>query len=404
LSPLTIVQVCSARTGTYGAVMSLLTLSEGLRDAGHRVVFATFRGRAFGEEVRRRGFEVHEVDCGFKVSPRAVLQLARVFREVRADVVHTHLSTSSVNGALAARLARLPSISTVHGISNKWSYWFADRIVAVSDQARSHLIAQGLREARVDRVYNGVTLPAPARERVAWRHDWGVAESVPVLGTVARLVPAKGVADAIRAFATVTRQHPGSIFVVAGDGPERERLQHLADELGVGPQVRFLGYVRDVAGCLSAMDLFLFPSHREAMGIAVVEALAAGLPVVSTDVGGLPEVLTPECGVLVPAHDPGAMADAIRGLLSRQESSGAFSVERAAQFSVATMVGETIAVYRRDRRVPAGDRCARSNAPQFMRAVRTKRSKAGARVFSSCFPGILMLSASSRLSFDFRSM
>lgn len=346
MKPLTVVQVCSAKTATYGAAVSVMTLSRGLVEGGHRVVFATFRGRPFGAELRRQGFEAREVDCGFKVSPRGILQLARLYREAGADIIHTHLSTSSVNGALAARLARLPSVATVHGMSNKWSYHFADRIVAVSDRARDHLIAQRLDPSRVDRVYNGVSLAAQVRTREQWRTDWGVPPAAIVFGTVARLVPEKGLEDSIRAFSVVASELPGSAYVIAGDGRERERLESLVASLGLQGQVRFLGYVDDIAGCLAAMDLFLFPSHREAMGIAVVEALAAGLPVVSTDVGGLPEVVDPSCGTLVPPSHPAEMASAALALLPIDPANPSRCRTRAARFSISSMVEGTLAVYR----------------------------------------------------------
>ncbi len=326
-------------------MLSLATLADALREAGHAVEFVTWRGTEFGETIAGRGYPVHPVRVRTKIDPLAIARIARTIRETRADVVHTHLSTSSVNGALAARLARVPGVATVHGMSGKMSFLAADRLIAVSKGVRDHLVAQGLDGRRIDVVYNGVPTPALSRPRERVRAGFGFAPEDEVVGTVARTVRIKGFDDLLPAFARVAAVKPRARFLVVGDGDEEAHYRREAARLGLDGRLVWAGYLEDVAPALGAMDAFAFASHKEAMGVAVVEAMLMGLPVASTNVGGLSEVVG-ETGWLVPPHSPEALAEAILAALG-SPARGIDGGERAARlFSVAAMRDATVAVYR----------------------------------------------------------
>ncbi|RYG44806.1 glycosyltransferase family 1 protein [bacterium] len=312
---LRVLQVCSAREAVYGAAISLLTLARAQRSAGHRVEFATFKGKRFGTQVRAQGFAAHEFAVRTKIDPFAIVQMAKTIRQGRFNIVHTHLSTSSVNGTLAAKLARVPSVATVHGLSGKLSFAAADRLIAVSDEVKSHLMGQGVPASRIQVVYNGLDLDGLSFDADEARTRLGFDDAGPVLGTVARVTSLKGIEDGIRVASELRDEFPGLRYLVVGDGDAMDSCRTLANDLGMREMVHFAGYQPDVAPFLAAMDLFLFPSHKEAMGIALVEAMAAGLPIVATRVGGIPEVVTPETGVLKPAQDVVSLAEAARELL-----------------------------------------------------------------------------------------
>ena len=346
-----VVHVTSASRMVYGAVHSMLTLANAQRDAGYDVQFVTFQGKEFGQELRDLGWPVHEFRFRFKIDPFTAPVLAKFFRREKFDIVHTHLSTSSINGCFAAKLATIPSVATVHGMSGKLSFMFADHMIGVSEGVRRHLIDQGIKPDRVTAVYNGVQVPADVPSKAEARAEFDIPNDAIVYGTVARLTALKGVEHSIRAFAEIRKQQPRAWYALVGDGDEASNYRELAKFLGIGDKVLFLGYQEKVFDALAAMDLFLFPSLKEAMGISVVEALAMGLPVVSTNVGGLPEVVTPDVGALVPAQDPQAMAtEALRIVGEGIAAYGQRAKERAeSHFSIASMLRGTEQVYNRLR-------------------------------------------------------
>ena len=342
--PLSILQVCSASQAIYGAVQSLMVLARAQRDFGHTVEFLTFKGKRFGDQVREEGFTVHEVAVRTKIDPLAILRMRRLMKVGRFDIVHTHLSTSSVNGCLAARAAGLPSVATVHGMSSKISFAAATHMISVSQEIKRHLVAQGAKADQISVVYNGYGLvnePNPTRLE---------SDPFPVLGTVARVTPLKGIEDAIRSVAFLKSKFPSISYIVVGDGVGVEPCKALALELGVSDRVHFVGYRKDIEKYLARMDLFVFPSLKEGMGIALVEAMAQGLATVATDIGGIPEVITPDCGILVPARSPETLATRVEELLTdtaRREQMGRNARRRAQTvFSVAAMARATDEVYR----------------------------------------------------------
>jgi len=341
--PLRILQVCSASEAIYGAVQSLMTLARSQRLVGHHVEFVTFKGKKFGGQVRDEGFVAHEVRVRTKIDPLAILHMRRLIKQGRFDVVHAHLSTSSVNGCLAARAAGVPSVATVHGMSSRISFAAATHMIAVSEEIKRHLISQGSKAEQVTVVYNGFDLDS---RHVLNPHPG----SFPTLGTVSRITPLKGIEDAIRALDKLRDEFPVASYVVVGDGIGVEACKALAIELGLGDRVKFVGYRKDIEKYLSQMDLFVFPSLKEGMGIALVEAMSMGLATVATSVGGIPEVITPECGLLVPPSSPDELANAVRDLLldtPRREAMGAQAKARAQMFfSVDAMRDATDDVYR----------------------------------------------------------
>ena len=345
-----IAQVCSATHRIYGAAQSLTILASGLRESGHDCPFITFEGKPYTEEMRTLGFDAYPVRVRAKIDPLAVSRLIRLYRDLKVDVVHTHLSTSSLNGCLAAKLARIPCVATVHGMSGKLSFAFADRMIGVSKGVRAHLIGQGVASSKIEVVYNGIPSP-PAIDRQSVRDEFGFGIDDLVIGTVARLTPMKGIDTLVRAFKILSDSVPSARLLLVGSGDGEAEYRSLVASLGMENRVVFAGYRDPVWPALSAMDLFAFPSLKEAMGMSVVEAMMMGLPAVSTDVGGLPEVVTADAGVLVPAREEKAMASALIAL-ARDESLrrelGEGAKRRAEQvFGAPKMIEETLAVYER---------------------------------------------------------
>lgn len=195
-------------------------------------------------------------------------------------------------------------------------------------------------------IHNGIDPDRFTAGRRLTGSELGLQEKLPVIGTVCRLSePEKGLTVLLQAMARLAEPSgsPGCQLIIVGEGPSSKRLRDLGEELGVAPWVRFVGARRDVADLLPLTDVFVLPSLSEGFGIAIVEAMAAGRPVVATAVGGIPEiVLQGETGLLVPPGDPGALAGAVRQLLEqpdRAAAMGAKGRQRARErFSIATVV------------------------------------------------------------------
>lgn len=280
------------------------------------------------------------------IRPQLWRQLGRVFREERIDVVHTHDERPLFYGAPAARWAGVPRrIHTRHhGNMGSESYRqtfllrqasrFVQDYVCVSQDGERYVRERHMAVGRVQTLRNGIDLA-----RFAFR---GPRDDGPIVA-VARLNPEKDIANLLRAVPQVLVDFPSARFEIAGDGPCRMELEQLATDLQLKEHVKFLGEVRDIPALLARARLFVLPSQTEGISLTLLEAMACGLPVVTTNVGGNPEVVAAGAtGLLVPARDPVALAEAIRSIfadsgLSRQMArAGRQRVE--SHFDIKTMV------------------------------------------------------------------
>ncbi len=346
--PLHILQLCSARHAKYGAAISMLHLAKALEAKGHRITIGTFTGRQLGDEMRGHGLSVVEFPVRLKLDPLAAIQLSRYCHREQVDVVQAHLSTACVLAGLAGKMGGLRTLSTVHGMSRKASYGLTTRMIAVSEAVRQHLIRQGVSAPQVSTVHNGLP-PVEVPDRAQVRAELGLSESDFVVVSVSRLVELKGLQYGIEAMAKLRDELPGLRYLIVGDGPYKSNLEQLVKSLGLEQTVLFTGYSTDIHRPLAAADLFLFPTLKEAMGLVLLEAMQNRLPCVASDVGGIPEVITPETGILVPAKDSDGFAQAIRRVAADaalRRSMGDEGYRRWEQeFTAEHMADESLALY-----------------------------------------------------------
>lgn len=294
-----------------GAELLLLRLVRAQAPLGieARVVCKPHAG--FLERAAREGVGCTALPISGKLNPRAVLALGGAIRGWRPDLVVTHLSSATWWGSIAARLQKTPSLAMVHGFTGARWYRKADRLVCVSRAVADHMIEQGIPADRLVVVHNGID-PAPYLS--AEPADLPVPAGAFVVGTVAHLSPKKGFAELATAAALV----PGAHFVVAGEGPMRPYLGRVASALQ--GRLHLLGWRDDVPALMRRIDAYCLPSLREPFGLVLLEAMAAGRPVVAFRSGGAPEVVADgETGLLVPAGDVEALAAAIRRLAEDSE-------------------------------------------------------------------------------------
>jgi len=315
-------------SGIGGAEVFVAELCAEMPRQGTHVELFCPAGRPFVEYVSKRGIEPITWKTHGKLDPVTLIRLARLIRSRGIDVVHTHLSTASLLGAFAARLARRPSVAHVHGLNTATCFRYSTRIIAVSEAVKRHLTAQGIREERIRVVHNGVDVErfepvspgrslAPRGCPAAAKIKLGYDPDAPLFGVFGRLAPEKGQRVAIEAMFLVLKELPNARLVLAGQGPEWNDLHMCARELGVEDHVQFTGFVHNVRHLMSACDAVIVPSLREGFGLAAVEAMALERPVVASATGGLAEiVLHGETGFLVAPNDPNALARALIDLAS----------------------------------------------------------------------------------------
>lgn len=288
---------------------------------------------------------VHQLNRRNGNDVRLIWALQRLFRRERPDVVHTHGWGTLLEGMLAARLAGVPAV--VHGEHGtlqlkrhqRWlqrqAWLSADRVLSVSSRLAERMTSEmRLPAERVTTIRNGVDLTRfSSTSRSVARETLEIPAEALVFGTVGRLVPVKDHGTLLEAFARVTKDGIDAFLLISGEGPLRAPLLARAQELGVHDRVRFLGHRRDVETVLAALDVFVLSSVSEGLSNTILEAMASGLPVVATRVGGADElVLDGETGLLVSPAAPDAMAATLRRLAA--DEGGRRSMGTAARHRV----------------------------------------------------------------------
>jgi len=292
-----------------------------------------------------------------------IVRLARWLRRHEVELVHTHNRMALIYGAPAARLARAAVVHTKHGnnpkggtrlLAGNLAARCVDAFVAVSPETAAFARKRSeVDERRLLVIPNGIELgrfhPAPeARDRI--RRELGIDPAAWVVGTVGRIAPEKNQALLVRAMAPLLG--PALHLVIAGDGPLLPAVTALVAELGVAAFVHLLGARRDVPDVLNALDTFVLSSDTEGLPLVVLEAMATGLPVLSTRVGGVPTVLDDgETGFLVPIGDAAALRDRV-ARLHRDPTASRACGERAraaaiTRFSAARMQRDYLDLYTR---------------------------------------------------------
>lgn len=311
--------------------------------------------RAAVDELRAAGVRVHGLGRDSTLAVWSWWPLVRLLRDERIDVLHSHKFGSNVWAAALAPLARVP-VLVAH--EHTWSFEgqplrrFLDReliarsseaFLAVSREDRRRMIdVERIPPDSVTLVPNGID-PVPAGDGERVRRELGIEAEVPVVGAVAVLRPQKALDVLLRAVAALTGKFPALRVLIAGEGPERAELEALAAELGVADRVTLLGQRSDVPDLLAALDMAVSSSSFEGTPLAMMEYMDAGLPVVATRVGGVPDLIDDGVhGLLVEPGDPGALAAAMGELLRDPERARAMGERgrerRRSEFSIEATV------------------------------------------------------------------
>ncbi|MDD3275002.1 MAG: glycosyltransferase family 4 protein [Candidatus Omnitrophica bacterium] len=340
----------------------LLTLSGGLIKRGHRIYLASGGGE-LEDEFRREGVSLFRVPLKTKneVSPAvffSFLKLKRIIRELNIDLIHSQSRTTQVLGELLGRFSGKPHIFTCHGFFRPrlfrriFGCW-GRKVIAVSPQVQEHLVSVfRLDPGRIALIPNGIDLErfGDFSLRQKMRREMGLEDNL-LIGIVARLSDVKGHLYLIRAMPEVLAGFPGARLLIAGEGKMRPLLDREIDALALGGKVIFIPRVKPSGDLLAAIDVFAMPSLQEGLGLALMEAMAQGLAVVGSSVGGIKMLIQDKVnGLLVAPADVPGLARAIVELLGDEDLRSSLG-KRArefitANFSKEKMAADTELVYR----------------------------------------------------------
>lgn len=272
---------------------------------------------------------------------RALVKLYRLIRRERPHIVHTHTAKAGFLGRLAARLAGVPVVvhtyhgHVLHGYYSPLKTWFlrrmeralgylTDRLIAVSEQVKCELVTYGVAPPdKITVIPLGIDLEPflnAQTHRGEFRHEIGVDNEARLVGIVGRIFPIKNHRLFLDAAARVATKEPAAYFVIVGDGLLRPDMEHYARLLGIADRVIFTGWRRDLPRIYADLDVLVVSSDNEGTPVSAIEAMASGVPIVATRVGGVPDVIDGKTGYMVPPKDPDALAQAILRVLLNSDT------------------------------------------------------------------------------------
>lgn len=315
---------------TGGISKYIFALSGALKARGVEVIVVSSGGDM---ETALTGIGVvHrkiDIKTKFEFGPKAIIsgfRLADIVRKEGVDLIHAHSRVSQVAAALASSMTGVPYVTTCHGYFIKRSRGIIDtwgtRVVAISDAVKRHLVDDlDVDESRVELIYSGIDIKKFSRnigadDVSAVKNLMGLGKS-PVVGTIGRLSSVKGQRYLIEAMRDIISVAPEARCLIVGNGPEEASLKALVGSLGLKGSVIFVESCDDTHKYLSAMDIFVFPSLKEGLGIALLEAMASGLACIASRTGGIEDIIADgNNGILVDAGDKSAIADSAVKLLN----------------------------------------------------------------------------------------
>lgn len=362
---LTILQLVSSE-GYYGAESMLVSLARALTREGYKVIVGVLEDTRFhhgelGEEARRRGLPVETVPCAGRLDWNVTGRIRKIVSDWRIDVVHSHGYKADFYAFAAARPRRVALLATSHNWPNRLlhmrAYAIVDRfllrqfdgVAVVSDVVGDMLRRSGVGPDRLFTVRNGVDIDFFCDAKPALRRELSLTGER-LFGFVGRLVPEKGGEIFLRAAQLVCAAYPETRIVFAGDGPARPQWEGLASQLGIRGKVHFTGFRVDMPSIYGSLDFMVLPSLIEAMPMCLIEAMVCGTPIIATNVGATPRVVTPGItGLLVEPGDVAGLAGAMMRLIEHPELARRLGsdgkVHAAEHFSDKAMARSYITLY-----------------------------------------------------------
>lgn len=343
----------------YGGPQQVVWLLRGLKQRRVNNALVCVPGSDIDGSARALGIRVYNVPCAGDLDPTFAWWLAQVVRWESPDLMHCHSRRGAdLMGGLVARATGVPAVLSRRvdhaepGFLARMRYGAFRRVIAISDTVAASLRDSGLDESRTTVIRSAVdharfAASVDARE---FRRRFGLQDDAAVIAAAGQLIPRKGHRYLLEAMADLARSVPKAVLLVFGQGALEDELRQQAERLQLGRRVQFAGFRDDLDDYLGAIDLLVHPALREGLGVAMLKAQAAGVPVVAFDVAGSREAVADgRTGVLVPAKDSQALARAISGLLRNRDERRRFGEAARArmqqEFSIDSMVDQHMQLY-----------------------------------------------------------
>ena len=352
--------------GMYGAEAVILNMSRTLNRSGHCSVLGVFANSSnpnlqLHEAATREGIESYLIPCEGQIDRKVLALIRELAVRTDADIVHAHGYKADIYVYVALRGLCIPLVSTCHnwidsdflvslyGRVDRFVLRKYTRVVAVSGEVKRRMLNAGVREEKIHLVRNGIDLRLFDNAQPVLRGD-STSDSALIVGLVGRLSREKGVDLFIRAAARVLVELPRTRFLVIGEGPDRNKLESLIDELKIGESLQILGRRDDMPSIYASLDLMVSASRQEGLPMAILEGMASGLPLIATAVGEVPTVvLNGRTGVVVPTENVEAISGGILELLRDTGKRGRFGVAARQfieeEYSAERMTADYLRVY-----------------------------------------------------------
>jgi glycosyltransferase involved in cell wall biosynthesis len=348
-----------------GITSYVYTLSRGLIQRGHRVYLASSGGELL-EKFKQEGviFIPIPIKTKNEISPKIIfskMRLSKIINKHEIGLVHSNSRTTQVLGCLLNRLQGTVHVSTCHGFFKRRFFrkifpCWGEAVIAISESVKEHLVNDfKVSQNNIYIIHNGVDVEKSKiknqKSKIELKKEYGLKDG-PVVGIIARLSDVKGHIYLIKAMSNVLKKIPRAQLLIVGEGRMKEELIKLVKGLGMGKSVFFISRVMNTEEILPIMDIFVMPSLKEGLGLALMEAMACGLAVIGSDVGGIKTLIQQgRNGLLVKPEDSQQLQDAILELLN-DEQKRKFLGENAQDyiiqnFSEGKMIRETEEVYLR---------------------------------------------------------
>lgn len=343
----------------YGGARQVIYLLEGLQQRGIECVLVCRECSAIAQEMKGRVSGLYEIEMGGDLDLGLIWRLQKIIKAEQPDIVHLHSRRGAdLLGGIAARLAGVKAVLS-RRVDNpepawlvRWKYRLYHQVITISRGIYQVLLNEGVERSRLTCVRSAVS-PVDfetACDRPWMLNEFGLDDSEILCAVIAQMIPRKGHRFLLQAMPELLASFPSLRLLIFGQGPLEGRLKQQVAELGLKKRVIFAGFRRDLPKILPCLDLLVHPALMEGLGISLLQAAGAGVPIVAVDAGGMPEVVRDGCnGLLVPPGDAPALAEAITRLLSDRDLRLCMAEEGrslvAREFSIAQMVQGNLQVY-----------------------------------------------------------
>ncbi|RLB44275.1 MAG: glycosyltransferase family 1 protein [Deltaproteobacteria bacterium] len=342
----------------YGGALQVLYLLKGLKQKGHQNILACLKASAI--ETKAMGFAlVHALPAFGELDPRQLFWLLKIIRTIRPHIVHVHSRRGAdLWGGMAAKLARSTAIITrrvdnpEHPYIARLKYDMYEKVVTISQGITRILVAEGIPPSKITCIYSAVDVDkySGACNKDWFLREFSLSSDQKAVGMVAQFIPRKGHRSFLEIVPLILEKCPNTKFLLFGRGPLESEIQRACQDKGLSNAVLFAGFREDMENIFPCLDLLVHPATMEGLGVALLEAGAAGVPVVATEAGGIPEIVQHgKTGRLVKIGQPVQFAHEVVRLLTNTEMARQYGRSAKeyvrANFSIQKMVTNYLALY-----------------------------------------------------------